>query len=234
MTVWAVVPARLGGRRLPNKALASLGGRPLVVHVAHAAARAAVDRVVVATDSDAIQEACEAHGVEVVRTGGHPCGTHRVAEAVAHLDGTPDHVVNVQGDQPLLVPAHVDAAVALLGRFEVATVACPLADPASPSRVKVAVAPDGRALYFSRAPIPHGGPYRLHLGVYAFRHDALGRCVAAPRHGLATSEDLEQLAWLEAGIVIGVADVSAGNVPVDEEADLERVRDRWAPSGEGG
>jgi len=234
MTVWAVVPARLGGRRLPNKALASLGGLPLVVHVARAAARAAVDRVVVATDSDAIQEACEASDVEVVRTGAHPCGTHRVAEAVARMEGTPDRVVNVQGDQPLLVPAHVDAAVALLDRFDVATVACPLEDPASPSRVKVAVAPDGRALYFSRAPIPHGGPYRLHLGVYAFRHDALARCVAAPRDGLATSEDLEQLAWLEAGIAIGVADGTAGNVPVDEESDLERVRDRWPAGGEGG
>ncbi len=225
MATWAVIPVRGGGRRLPGKGLADLDGRPLFVHVAERAARAAVDRVVVATDSADVLLAAQEAGVHAVRTGPAPCGTHRVWAAVEALGGCPERVVNVQGDQPLLQPSHVDAAASLLDRFEVGTVAAALADPASPSRVKVVTAPDGRALYFSRAPIPYGGPFRMHVGIYAFRRDGLARCVAAPRDGLATTEDLEQLAWLEAGIAIGVADVGQALGPVDDEHDLERVRD---------
>jgi 3-deoxy-manno-octulosonate cytidylyltransferase (CMP-KDO synthetase) len=118
----------------------------------------------------------------------------------------------------------VEAAVAMLDRFEVGTVAAPLADPTPARRVKVVAAPDGRALYFSRAPIPHGGPHWLHVGVYAFRASVLPACVAASREGLATQEDLEQLAWLEAGIAVGVAKVASAEDPVDDERDLERVR----------
>jgi len=229
VAVWAVVPVRAGGKRLPGKGLATLGGRPLFVHVVERAARAAVDRVVVATDSSEVVAACKAHGLESVMTAPAPCGTHRVWDAVQRLGGTPSVVLNVQGDQPLLDPSHLDAAVSLLERFDVGTVAAPLADPTPARRVKVVTAPNGRALYFSRAPVPYGGPYLMHIGVYAFRAPVLPACVAAPRQQLARSEDLEQLAWLEAGIAVGVQTVTSAEAPVDDKHDLERVRGALEP-----
>ncbi len=201
----------------------------MFVHVAERAAQADVDRVVVATDSLEVVAACEAHGLESVMTGPAPCGTHRVWDAVQRLGGTSSVVVNVQGDQPLLDPEHLDAAASLLDRFDVGTVAAPLADPTPPRRVKVVTAPDGRAMYFSRAPVPYGGPYFMHIGVYAFRASVLPACVAAPREQLVHSEDLEQLAWLGAGIAVGVQTVTSAEAPVDDKHDLERVRGTLDP-----
>ena len=211
---------------MARKPLRVVHGRPLVLHVLErAGAASCVSRVVLATDSEEVAAVGTAAGFEVAQTGPAHNGTERVALALAGLDGSPDVVVNVQGDQPALDPSHVDAAAALvLSGFEVATVCAPLVgDPERPSRVKAVVGADGRALYFSRAPVPHGGPYWLHLGVYAFTPRGLARCVAAPSDGLAASERLEQLAWLEAGIAMGVARVARATPAVDEERDLVEV-----------
>ncbi|MBW1881219.1 MAG: 3-deoxy-manno-octulosonate cytidylyltransferase [Deltaproteobacteria bacterium] len=202
-----MIPARWGSTRLPGKPLLLVGDLPLVEHVRRRVQGAAsVERVVVATDDARIAAAVEAGGGEARLTGPHTSGTHRVAALLDQVEG--EYVLNVQCDQPGLNPAHVDAVVALLREgAEVATLAAPLpedADPADPSRVKVVLDTTGDALYFSRAPIPVGGPWLRHIGIYGFTRTALARCVQAPPSALERSEDLEQLRWLAAGIRVRV------------------------------
>jgi len=203
----AVIPARWGSTRLPGKPLLPVGGLPLVEHVRQRVLRAAsVQRVVVATDDVRVAAVVEAGGGEALLTGPHASGTHRVAALLDRVEG--EVVVNVQCDQPALDPAHVDAVVALVREgAEVATLAAPLpedADPADPCRVKVVLDAAGHALYFSRAPIPAGGPWLRHIGIYGFTRTSLVRCVQAPPSALERSEDLEQLRWLAAGVRIRV------------------------------
>jgi 3-deoxy-manno-octulosonate cytidylyltransferase (CMP-KDO synthetase) len=184
-----------------------VGGLPLVEHIRRKVlAATSVERVVVATDDARVVAAVEAGGGEARLTGPHPSGTHRVAALLEHVEG--GYVLNVQCDQPGLDPAHVDEVAALLHQgAQVATLAAPLpegADPADPSRVKVVLDAAGNALYFSRAPIPMGGPWLRHIGIYGFTRDALMRCVHAPPSALERSEDLEQLRWLAAGVRVRV------------------------------
>jgi 3-deoxy-manno-octulosonate cytidylyltransferase (CMP-KDO synthetase) len=225
--VWAIVPARLDARRVERKPLRLIEGRPLLLHVLErAGAASCVGRVVCATDSDEIAEVVGDAGHEVVRTGAAANGTERVAQAVRALGGAPRVVVNVQGDQPWLEPSHVDAAVQRVREgFDVGTVRAPLVGPPERvSRVKVVVDRQGRALYFSRSPIPHGGPFWLHVGIYAFDAAALPRCAAAATDPATRGEGLEQLAWMAEGIAIGVATVDRAEAAVDEEADLVRAQ----------
>lgn len=224
--VWAVVPARYDATRLPGKPLALLSGIPMVEHVRRrAVASALFERVVVATDDDRVVEAVRASGGEVVKTGPCPSGTHRVEAALSLLGGAPDLVVNVQGDQPLLPREHLVRIVAApLGDLEVGTLCAPLVgDPADPSVVKL-VRSGRRVLYFSRAAIPSGGPFEQHVGLYAFTPRSLALACSAPRSSLCLSEDLEQLAWLEAGAIIVVDRVESPAIGVDDEAGLERAR----------
>jgi 3-deoxy-manno-octulosonate cytidylyltransferase (CMP-KDO synthetase) len=236
-----IIPARYRSTRLPGKALAELDGRPMVCHVAEHARRArGVARVIVATDDERIRAAAAPTGAEVVLTrADHPTGTDRLAEVAQTLEA--DVVVNVQGDLPLLDPAMLEQLVERM-RTEPAlpmgTVAAPLHDEAawrSPHVVKVVCDGAGRALYFSRSPIPHdrdgvraaGEPFGLkHIGMYAYRRDVLLRLAAMPPSALERREQLEQLRALEAGIAIGVV-VWRGEAPlveVDTPADLERAR----------
>jgi 3-deoxy-D-manno-octulosonate cytidylyltransferase len=231
--VLVVVPARFGSERLPGKPLADLGGRPMVVRVAEAVGRARrVDGVVVATDDPRVLEAARAHGVDAVLTRvDHPTGTDRVAEVAA---GRPAGlVVNVQGDEPLVDPDHVDALVDAFSapEVDVATLCAPLSgDPQDPHRVKLVRDQAGRALYFSRAAIPTGGPWLLHIGVYAFRPAALRAFAALGPGRLERAERLEQLRFLEHGLTIQVVEVAAAHPSVDTPADLQRVRQHF-PSG---
>jgi len=222
----AVIPARYDSVRLPGKPLADIGGAPMVVRV-WLRARTAVDRCLIATDDERIASACEAWGAEVVRTGPCASGTDRVAEAVAGLGLTAaDVVVNVQGDEPLIPPASIRAvALGVDDAWPIATASAPMeGDASDPSRVKVVTSARGAALYFSRQPIPTGGPYALHLGLYAFRPDVLASIRALPVSPLERAERLEQLRWLEAGLPIRVVPVSSSPPAVDTPADLERVR----------
>jgi 3-deoxy-manno-octulosonate cytidylyltransferase (CMP-KDO synthetase) len=232
--VVAILPARMGSVRLVGKMLADLGGVPLIVRTwQRARAAVGVDRVVVATDDDAIAAACTAAGAEVVRTGECASGTDRVAAAAVALDlRADDVVVNVQGDEPFVDPAHVAAIAAAVGpESPIATGAVPLADdPSDPARVKVVCDDHGRALYFSRQPIPSGGPFRLHLGVYAFRADALSAVAALPVAALESSERLEQLRWLAAGWPIRVVPLIGEPLSVDTFEDLARARARLSAS----
>lgn len=219
-----MIPARYGSSRLPGKALADLGGSPMVVHVWRRA-RMALEHVVVATDDPRIAEAVRAAGGLAVMTGEAPNGTARVAAAAVEADV----IVNVQGDEPFVDPAHILAVGrAVDDAHPIATAAAPLADPADPARVKVVTDARGRALYFSRAPIPHGGPWRLHVGLYAFAREVLERVVRLPPSALELSERLEQLRWLEAGYPIQVVDVDRAEGGIDTPADLEQARIRFS------
>lgn len=236
MTVLAVVPARYASIRFPGKPLAPLAGLPMVVHVLRAAQAARrVDRVVVATDDERIADAVRAAGGEAILTSeSATSGTDRVAEVARRMPA--EIYVNVQGDEPLMPPENVDRAVAALlehpGR-ELATLSHPLAAVAAsdPNTVKVAVAADGRALYFSRSPIPYyrqGEPaYRKHLGIYAYRSETLQAIAALPPSPLERAESLEQLRWLEAGHTIWVGSAAGDSIGVDTVADLEEAERAW-------
>ena len=242
-----IVPARLASTRLPRKPLADIGGVPMVVRVARAAAASGADRVAVAADSPEIVDACSAHGVEALLTrADHASGTDRLAEAVEHLGLADDAlVVNVQGDEPLMpatVVRRVAEALAQRTDCAIATACHPLHDAAeffSPNVVKVVMDANGRALYFSRAPIPWsrdafasardrlppGLPARRHIGLYAYRAGFLRRFPQLPPAALEQHESLEQLRALAHGFGIAVIELPEALPPgVDTPEDLERVR----------
>lgn len=238
----AIIPARLGSTRFPGKVLAKKTGKPLIQHVCESAAKSrSLSRVIVATDDDSVLAAVCSFGGEAVMTrADHPNGTSRLAEAAAKLSLAPDAiVVNVQGDEPEIEPAVIDAAVQALGNAPVATAASPMRDEDAPNPniVKVAVRQDGTALYFSRARIPHvrdaanarfGCPLR-HVGLYVYRRSFLDRYLTLTPTPLERSESLEQLRILEHGFTIAVA-VLTGEVgyagidtPEQYEAFVRRV-----------
>jgi len=233
-----VIPARMASTRLPGKPLADIAGVPMIVRVWRQAAAAGVGPVVVAAAEREIAEAVEAAGGRAVMTAPDlPSGTDRVHAAVEAVDRgyTHDVVINLQGDLPALDPAYIRAVAAPLAPTgaDIATLAAEIDDPAdfdNPSVVKPVVVWDvtgrrGRALYFSRARVPHGeGPLFHHVGIYAFRREALSRFVALEPSPLERREKLEQLRALEAGMSIAVARVDSVPLSVDTEADLEKAR----------
>lgn len=248
--VLVVIPARYGSTRFEGKALADLAGRPLVVRtVERALAMAEADEVLVATDDARIEAAVTAAGHRCVMTGQHPTGTDRIGEVLRRHPA--ELVVNLQGDEPLLDSRVADQLVRTLRedpQLGLATCAHPFESPESwrdPNAVKVLVDRHGRALYFSRAPIPGSFPgagdatpaYRLalrHVGIYAWRSQALQRFLEWPRGDLERKEGLEQLRALENGLAIGVVTTDHGPVGVDTPADLERVRELWNEQQSGG
>jgi len=242
----AIIPARYGSTRFPAKALACETGKPLVQHVWEQAGQAkSVERVVVATDDQRIFEAVTAFGGECVMTSTeHPNGSSRLNEACDSL-GIADEtiVVNVQGDEPELDPALIDASVEALEQTgaPVATIASPFApgeDPGSPNIVKVVVDARGQALYFSRSLIPHptepGVAPLKHVGLYAYRRAYLREYVSAPAAPLERTERLEQLRVLETGNSIAVAVRTSHHHGVDTPEDYAAFVARWraaAPMG---
>lgn len=233
-----VIPARMQASRLPGKPLADIGGEGMIVHVWRRAMESGAGRVVVATDCEDIRSAVEQAGGEAVMTRtDHRSGTDRVHEAAQSLDPRRAYgiVVNLQGDLPTLDPHLIAACIAPLddASADIATLAAEITEEAEredPHVVKVVGtrqdAPDRlRALYFTRATAPSGkGPLYHHIGIYAFRREALDRFVSLPRSELEAREKLEQLRALEAGMRIGVALVDTVPVGVDTPADLERAR----------
>ncbi len=233
--VVAVIPARYDSTRLPGKALASIGGTPMIQHVYERTRRArGVARTLVATDDGRIADAVRAFGGEVAMTGAHPTGTDRVAAVAADLDA--DVIVDVQGDWPCVDPDALAACVAAFAdpAVEMASLMTPLRDAdewRSPHVVKVVTDADDFALYFSRSPIPYWRGARAaaalgyrHLGLYAWRRATLLALAAAPRSRLECAEELEQLRALERGIRIKMVFVDSAGPEVDTAEDLERVR----------
>jgi 3-deoxy-manno-octulosonate cytidylyltransferase (CMP-KDO synthetase) len=232
--VLGVIPARLGSSRLPRKPLRLLAGEPLVLRVASRLIELnACDRVVVATDAQEIADVVRRAGIEVTLTATtHESGTTRVAEVSAKKEYAAfDLILNVQGDEPLVAAAAVQGTLARLHAGDpIGTAAGTLERrlAADPNRVKVVVAPGGRAVYFSRAPVPFDRDasgevvYHQHVGVYGYTREALGRWVCLPPVPEERWERLEQLRPLLHGIPIGVALFDEAPAPgVDTAADLE-------------
>jgi 3-deoxy-manno-octulosonate cytidylyltransferase (CMP-KDO synthetase) len=233
MRAIAVIPARLGSTRLPRKVLREIAGRPMLAWVYDAARSSPlVAEVIVATDSEEVMNVCRQNGWNARLTStAHRSGTDRVHE-VACAEAA-DVYVNVQGDEPLARPEHLESLLVPMKdpSVLVSTIKTPaaVAGIENPNAVKVVTDAAGRALYFSRAAIPHdrdgtGQPrYFKHLGFYAYRKAALERFCSLPESSLERSERLEQLRFLENGIPIWVAETPYDTVGVDTEDDLLRV-----------
>jgi 3-deoxy-manno-octulosonate cytidylyltransferase (CMP-KDO synthetase) len=251
--VLGVIPARYASTRFPGKPLAPLGDRTLIEVVWRAASRAErLDRLIIATDDPRIADEARRIGAESMLTSAnHPTGTDRVAEVLRQLDEVFDIAVNIQGDEPLLTPTSIDRVVEVFDRSPVPDMAT-LAEPIvsveelfDPNAVKLVTDRSGRALYFSRSPIPYDrgsksaldidfrqglagrgaglDGFRKHPGIYAYTREVLLALTQMHPSRLELDEDLEQLRALEAGYVIQVVDSDFCSFPVDTRADLERA-----------
>lgn len=240
-----VIPARFSASRLPGKPLLTLGGRPLIHWVWQSAQASGAASVIIATDDDRIYQSARGFGADCVMTSPrHASGTDRIAEVVRAMGFAPgDIVVNLQGDEPLMPPSVVGAIAQALNarpQIDIATAVTPiqsLPEFLDPNCVKALRAGDGRALYFSRAPVPwprdntlHGAPNGIdgawrHIGIYGYRVSSLLRFAAWPPTSLEQIERLEQLRALEHGMSIHLVELSeAPPVGVDTAEDLQRLR----------
>jgi 3-deoxy-D-manno-octulosonate cytidylyltransferase len=232
MVVVGIIPARYASVRFPGKPLALLAGKPMVVHVLEGARAARrLDRVLVATDDERIADAVRRAGGEALATSAQAAsGTDRLAEAARAIGA--DVYVNIQGDEPMMSGENMDRVVETLlaspeRRLATLAIGLPAREAADPNVVKVVAASDGRALYFSRSPIPYfraGEPaYRKHLGLYAYRAEALEAVSKLPPSPLERAESLEQLRWLEAGYAIWVGEAATDSIGIDTPEDLVRA-----------
>jgi 3-deoxy-manno-octulosonate cytidylyltransferase (CMP-KDO synthetase) len=252
-SIVGLIPARLASSRLPRKLLLAETGKTLLQHTWEAACRArSLSEIVIAADSDAIVEAVRKFGGRCELTGDHPSGTDRIAEVVRREFPNCEIVVNIQGDEPEVDPAHIDLLVDLLARHSAArmsTLATPITTREvrdSPSCVKVVVDRNGRAMYFSRSLIPFcrdidpdallgsETPWLLHLGLYAYRREFLLELTGLPPSRLELLEKLEQLRALEAGATIQVGVIDRRAVGIDTPDDYARfvARVRQQPTTE--
>ena len=240
----AVIPARLASTRLPNKPLADIGGKPMVVRVAERALQSGASRVVVAVDDQSIFDACKTNGLDVMLTSkDHPTGTDRLSEVASKLNlGDDEIVVNVQGDEPLIPPELITQVAQTLAEHphaQIATAALKIHDAAevnNPNAVKVAMNKNHQALYFSRAPIPftrdadkfQAECYR-HIGMYAYKASFLKEFSKLAPAPIEEAESLEQLRAMWYGYSIQVLITESAPPPgVDTAEDLERVRQVFA------
>lgn len=232
MRAVAVIPARLASTRLPRKMLRELAGQPLLGHVYKGVRTSPLlADVIIATDSDEIMAVCQENGWKVQMTStSHRSGTERVHEVSNSVAS--DIYINVQGDEPMASAEQIAVLLEVMknSMVQVGTLKTPAAtaDIDNPHAVKVVTDSSGRALYFSRATIPHDRdgvhpPYFKHLGFYAYRKAALDRFMALPESSLERAERLEQLRFLENGIPIHVGETAHDSIGVDTEEDLRRV-----------
>lgn len=238
-----IIPARYASTRFPGKPLAMLGGKTVIRRVYEQVA-SVLPRVVVATDDERISNAVEAFGGTAIMTSpDHKSGTDRIYEALVKLTGgrqawTDLVVVNVQGDEPFIMPSQIETVCHCFddGSTQIATLAKPFGagDVDNPNSPKVVTDLRGYALYFSRSVIPYlrgvpkeqwaqTFPYMKHLGLYAYRADVLAEITALPQSPLETAESLEQLRWLQNGYRIRVGTTDIETVGIDTPADLQRA-----------
>jgi 3-deoxy-manno-octulosonate cytidylyltransferase (CMP-KDO synthetase) len=241
MNIIGIIPARYGSTRFPGKPLALIAGRPLIQHVVERCQKArSLREVIVATDDTRIWEVAQNFCRAEMTSPDHPSGTDRLAEVVQRCQC--DAAVNIQGDEPLIDPAVVDAVAGALADADISTAATPIRSEheyADPNVVKVVVNTPGRALYFSRRTIPFvrdaasgsvagqlaAFPFLKHIGIYGYRREALLRLVKFPVSALERAEKLEQLRALENGMSIAVVRVDYDSVGVDAPADVKRVEE---------
>ena len=239
MKILGIIPARYASTRFPGKPLHLIAGKPLIQHVVERCRQATtLAEIIVATDDARIAEVARKFCRVEMTSDQHPSGTDRIAEVISRCEC--DAAVNIQGDEPLIDPGVVNAVAQALIDSPMSTAATPIKDLAeydNPNVVKVVVNVAGRALYFSRAPVPYvrdpadaGAQQALarqHVGVYAYTRAALQAWVGWAPHPLELVERLEQLRPLAHGLAIGVADVPAAEGGIDTEDDLERANLRW-------
>src|ERR1017187_5761532 len=248
MKVLGIIPARYASTRFLGKPLALIAGKPLIRHVVERCQQAkSLAEVIVATDDTRIWEVAQNFCRAEMTAPDHPSGSDRIAEGASRC--ACDAVVNIQGDEPLIDPAVIDAVAVALAHTEMSTAATPLQNPdeyGNPNVVKVVVNATGHALYFSRRTIPYlrdaasgsvseqlaAFPFLKHLGIYGYRREALLRLVKYPVSPLERAEKLEQLRALENGIPIAVVQVDYDSVGVDVPADVQRVERLMAGYGD--
>ena len=242
MRVLAIIPARYASTRFPAKPLAILGGK-MVVERVYDQVRKAVEKVVVATDDERIYDAVRSFGGEVVMTSTeHNSGTDRCAEAYEKLGYEADIVINIQGDEPFIAPEQINTLIACFENdaIDIATLVKPFAESNSvealenPNSPKVVINGANEAIYFSRSVVPYlrgvereewlkFHTFYKHIGIYAFRANALKEVTTLPQSPLEKAEKLEQLRWLESGYKIGVGLTDIETVGIDTPEDLERA-----------
>jgi len=239
MHIFGIIPARYASTRFPGKPLHPIAGRPLIQHVVERCRLAkSLSEIIVATDDQRIAEVAKKFCRVEMTSDQHPSGTDRIAEVISRCEC--DAAVNIQGDEPLIDPAVVDAVAQALAGLQMSTAATPIKDAAeydNPNVVKVVVNAAGRALYFSRRTIPFvrdaasrpvaeqlaAFPFLKHLGIYGYRRETLLRLVKFPVSPLEAAEKLEQLRALDNGVEIAVVKVLHDSVGVDVPGDVERV-----------
>ena len=244
MKIIGVIPARYASTRFPGKPLAPIAGKPLIQHVVERCRGARfLKEVIVATDDERIADVAALFAQVVMTSKEHPSGTDRVAEVMKQSDC--EAAINIQGDEPLIDPAVIDAVAKALSNATMATAASPIRDAGdydNPNVVKVVVNMADRALYFSRRTIPYlreaanrpageqvaAFPFLKHIGIYAYRKETLVQLVALPVSPLERAEQLEQLRALENGIPIAVVRIEYDGLAVDVPADVAAVEARLA------
>jgi 3-deoxy-manno-octulosonate cytidylyltransferase (CMP-KDO synthetase) len=237
-----IIPARYASTRLPGKPLVDLGGKSMIQRVVEQARLSSLSRVVVATDDERILEHVHGFGGEAVLTDpDHPSGTDRVFDAYQQLGVTADCIINIQGDEPFIHPAQINALVALFdgkNAPQLATLVKPVLSEDelfSPHLPKVVLDSQGYAMYFSRHPLPYQRQYESgqwlahhrylrHIGLYAYRPDVLAAITKLPPSSLEQAESLEQLRWLENGFRILTAETELETIGIDTPEDVERAR----------
>lgn len=238
-SILAIIPARYASTRFPGKPLIDLGGKTMIQRVYEQTKLASlIQDVVVATDDDRIFNHVRSFGGKVVMTGNHSSGTDRCFDALQQQQKKYEYVINVQGDEPFIQPAQIDLlAAALDGTTEIATLAKKITDTETifnANVVKVVFNQHGKALYFSRSPIPHvrnkpesewlqSTPFYKHIGMYAYRSDVLQKITSLPVSLLEQAESLEQLRWLEHGYSISVFETEIENLGIDTPEDVQRA-----------
>lgn len=237
-----IIPARYASTRLPGKPLVDLGGKSMIQRVVEQARRAQLQRVVVATDDERILAHVRGFGGEAVLTSpDHPSGTDRVFDAYQQLGIAADCIINIQGDEPFIHPAQIDALITLFAAEnapQLATLVKPVLttdELFSPHLPKVVLDAAGHALYFSRHPLPYQRQappeqwlsqhrYLRHIGLYAYRPEVLAAITQLPPSSLEQAESLEQLRWLENGYRILTAETELETIGIDTPEDVERAR----------
>ena len=236
MAFIGIIPARYASTRFPGKPLALIHGKPMIQVVYEHVLEAGLDQVAVATDDERIAECVRGFGGQVVMTSpDHPSGTDRCGEAARQLQlHDEDVIVNIQGDEPGISAKEISLLTSLFTRpeVEIATLVRPFTDPEeaeNPNKVKVVIAQDRKALYFSRYPIPYrrdtaseAPTYHQHLGIYAYRHKTLQNLIKLTPSMLEQTEKLEQLRWLENGYNIYTATCDYSGIGIDTPEDLQR------------
>lgn len=246
MNIIGIIPARYGSTRFPGKPLATINGKTMIRHVYENASRSAgLARVVVATDDRRIFEHVKSFNGEVLMTSTeHGTGTERVSEALLQIEskgtGEPwDVIVNIQGDEPFIAPEQIDLVISLFHYpdTDIGTLARQISNASEledPDTVKVVMGNEGRALYFSRYPVPYIRSEKLtdwpaerchykHIGIYGYRNKSLKEIVRLPPGRIESAESLEQLRWLENGYMIRVGLTTIDSISVDTPEDLSKI-----------